>query len=150
MRITTTYHKVQGDPVDVSIWIITQVKHPEVVLLPVPAGTRFPDGYSKQWGAPTNFLVRQAGQLRLTRDPRESHKIGNDGSHIVWRDRHQTLTIESPRIEGATYPDEGCSMEVYTNGGTADYVELETLGPLKRMAVGESLSAVNIYRLERR
>jgi len=149
MRITTTYHKVQGDPVEVSVWVITQVQNPDVLWLPIPADSRFPEGYSKQWGAPTQFVVRQGRQLRMTRDPKESHKIGNDADQMVWQKGGQTLRIESPRIPGATYPDEGCSMEIYTNGGAADYVELETLGPLKRLAVGESLTAVNVYRLSR-
>ena len=45
MRITTTYHKVQGDPVDVSVWVITQARAPEFVELPLPKDSRFPEGY---------------------------------------------------------------------------------------------------------
>lgn len=150
LRVTTTYHKVEGEPVDVSVWVISQLKNPEAVFLPVPADSRFADGCSRQWGMPTNFITRQGSQIRLTRDPQGSHKIGNDADRMIWQDARNRLTIESPRIPGATYPDEGCSMEIYTNGGVADYVELETLGPLRRLAPGDSLTAVNLYRLERR
>lgn len=150
MRVTTTYHKVQGDPVEVGVWVITQVKNPVAMYLPIPTNSLFAAGYSRQWGSPTNFLSRQGDQLRFTRDPKESHKIGNDANLIVWQGTRHRLTIESPRIPGATYPDGGCSMEIYTNGGAADYVELETLGPLKRMSVGDSATAVNVYRLSPR
>lgn len=39
-------------------------------------------------------------------------------------------------IEGATYPDFGCSTEVFTN---ADMLEVETLGPLTPLQPGETV-----------
>jgi len=150
MRITTTYHKVEGEPVEVGVWVITQARNPVAVYLPIPPGSIFPEGYSQQWGTPTNVIQHQANQIRLTRDRVENHKIGNDADRIVWQGPKYQLIIESPRIAGAVYPDGGCSMEVYTNGGAADYVELETLGPLKRLSVGETLTAVNVYRVDPR
>ncbi len=150
MRITTTYHKLQGEPVDLSVWVITQAKVPEFVQLPIPKDSRFPEGYSRQSTLPDGLVSREHDQLRFRRDPQESHKIGNDADRVIWYGRNVTLTIESPRLAEATYPDQGCSMEVYTNGGVAEYVELETLGPIRHLVVGDSVSAVNRYRLDRR
>ena len=150
MKIVTTYQKVEGDPVEVSVWVITQARNPQAMYLPIPVNSQFPDGFSKQWGIPTNFVSRDAKSIRFVRDPKVSHKIGNDSEQIVWQDEHHTLTIESSRVPRATYPDEGCGMEIYTNGSTAEYVELETLGPLRRLAIGDRLSATNTYRLQRR
>jgi hypothetical protein len=41
-----------------------------------------------------------------------------------------------PWVEGETYPDFGCNFETFTN---ADFLELESLGPYKRVAPGETL-----------
>ena len=41
-----------------------------------------------------------------------------------------------PLIEGATYPDMGSNFETFTN---SEFLELETLGPLKRISAGETL-----------
>ncbi len=41
-----------------------------------------------------------------------------------------------PSIEGESYPDFGSNFETFTN---AEFLELETLGPLKRISSGETL-----------
>ena len=40
-----------------------------------------------------------------------------------------------PLIEGERYPDFGSNFETFTN---AEFLELETLGPLKRISAGET------------
>ena len=50
---------------------------------------------------------------------------------------------------GAEYPDEGSSAEVYTNSDPLKYVELEMLGPLQTLKVGDSVSQTNTYTLSR-
>jgi hypothetical protein len=42
-----------------------------------------------------------------------------------------------PFIEGENYPDFGSNFETFTN---AAFLELETLGPLKRLSEGEALT----------
>ena len=150
MRIETTYEKVSGDPVEVGVWVITQAKDPDAVFLPIPAGSKFPAGTTTLWGVPTNHLSRVDGMLRLTRDRKDSHKIGNDGTSIVWVGPKELLRVDLPRVPGAAYPDDGCSMEIYTNPDPVPYVELETLGPVKTLRMGDRLSATNTYRLARR
>lgn len=150
LRVVTTYEKVSGPPVETAVWIITQAKAPEAVFLPVPLQSRFPDGTAQEWKLPKDFARLQNGLVRLTRDPRESHKIGNDAESIVWVGAHEVLRIEAAREAGATYPDAGCSAEIYTNGDPVPYVELETLGPLHPLKVGDHISATNSYTLYRR
>ena len=41
-----------------------------------------------------------------------------------------------PLIEGERYPDLGSNFETFTN---TEFLELETLGPLKRIAAGATL-----------
>lgn len=153
MRIVTTYERVNaasGAPAEVGVWVITQAKDPVAMFLPVPAGTKFPTGTSKQWGVPTNHLSVKDGLVRLTRDRKDSHKIGNDAGSMVWVGERQILRIDLGLESGATYPDEGCSAEIYTNPDPIPYVELETLGPLRALKAGERLSATNTYTLLRR
>lgn len=150
MTIVTRYEKIAGEPVDVGVWVITQTVDPQAVFLPVPPNSKFPAGTATLWGVPEGVLARRAGLLRLTRDTAASHKIGNDGSVIVWVGAKEILRLDIDRIPGGRYADDGCSVEVYTNPDPVPYVELETLGPQRRLSIGETLSATNRYSLFRR
>lgn len=46
--------------------------------------------------------------------------------------------------EGAVYPDMGCNFETFTN---EDMLEIESLGPLKKLAPGESVSHTEKWHL---
>ncbi len=150
MRIDTTYQKISGDPLAVSVWVITQLRDPVAVFLPVPATSKFPAGLAPQWPAPATAVQRDRDLFRVVRDPLKSYKIGNDASAIVWAGEKQLLKISLRRVPGATYPDDGCSAEFYGNADPVRYVELETLGPLQTLRTGGRLSATNTYRLARR
>ena len=56
----------------------------------------------------------------------------------------------SPRVNVGEYPDQGSSAEIYTNPDPTPYVELEMLGPLYTMKIGDQLSQTNTYTLIRR
>ncbi len=43
------------------------------------------------------------------------------------------------------YPDDGCVTQVYTNPDPLAYVELETLGPLTNMRVGDRIERTTVY-----
>jgi hypothetical protein len=145
MTIETTYFKVQGEPRKVAIWIITQLAEPEDVIIHLTA-----EKYVKQSkDLPINLRFDKADGFHLKRDPSKSTKIGTTGSVLEWRNRKYSLKIESPRIAGAEYPDEGSSAEVYTNPNPLTYVELEMLGPLQTLKVGDSISQKNSYLLGR-
>ncbi len=150
MRIATTYEKVSGEPIAVSVWVITQLRDPVAVFMPVPPDSRFPTGVSPEWPVPAPFLQREREWLRFTRDPAKSRKTGNDGTALVWADTRHLLRITVPRFAGADYPDGGCSVEVYGNQDPFPYVELETLSPLRTLRVGDTLSATTTYCLARR
>jgi hypothetical protein len=42
-----------------------------------------------------------------------------------------------PRRADATYPDQGSTVEVYTNDKSLPYIEMEVLGPIARLEPGE-------------
>lgn len=150
LRITTAYEKAAGHPSRVSVWVITQLKDPMGVYIPVPKNSIYPEGFTKQSaGLPTNLKV-QNGILSLTRDADANRKIGSDAETLLWVGEKQMLRMESPRAANVEYPDKGSSVEVYTNQDPAKYVELEMLGPLRTLKVGDKIRSVITYTLLRR
>ena len=149
MQIETTYEKISGDPLGVSIWVISQLRDPAGIFVPLPVTSKFPDGLAPQRGS-TAFVGRENGWLRLTRDARVQRKIASDASTLVWAGETQLLRIDLPRIAEATYPETGYSVVVYTNPDPVPYVELETFGPMKTLNPGDKMSATNTYRLAHR
>ena len=60
------------------------------------------------------------------------------------------MRIDAVRVPGRDYPDQGSSVEVYTNPDPLAYVELEMLGPLEILQPGDSASFACTYTLSRR
>jgi hypothetical protein len=147
MRIETTYEKVQGNPQRVAVWVITQVRHPVGVYLRVPSASIFPQGCNNQGPALPPSLRVEKGLLSLTRDPKVAYKIGSDAGALLWVGEKTALMIESPRDENGDYPDHGSSVEIYTNPDALPYVELEMLGPLHTMKVGDRIQRSSTYTL---
>lgn len=148
MRVETTYEKVTGLPLDVGIWIITQLQDPVLVAVALPSPSIFPEGFNRQSGDQLpKGLKLEKDLLSLARDPGKSTKIGTDASRLLWVGARHQLLIESPRSADRRYPDQESSAEVYTNPDPKTYVELEMLGPLKRLAAGDTLRQTNTYTL---
>jgi hypothetical protein len=86
--------------------------------------------------------------LRLRSDPAlaEPQKVGL-GNRQGWAAYTHGRTVFVKRFghdAGATYPDYGCNLEVYTAGS---FIELETLGPLARLGPGEVAEHVERWDL---
>ena len=77
-------------------------------------------------------------------------KTGTDGDTMVWAGERALLRIDIPRQANATYPDDGRSLQIYTNADPVPYVELETIAPLHTLQVNDRASATNTYRLAHR
>ena len=146
MTITTTYEKVRGETSDASIWVVTQLKEPEMIFVPRRADSKLAFLIPR----PPPSLRTNAQWLALTRNPKASHKIGSDAGAMLWVGARCALLIEAPRLAGANYPDQGSSVEVYTNPDPLKYIELETLGPLVTLKAGKKTRHQNVYRLFRR
>ena len=154
MRIKTIFQRSAATTLtnrQLGTWIITQLQDPQGCYVPVPAPSIFPGGYYQLGsGLPAQFRNTN-GVISFTRDSAASHKLGFDAGILVWVGTNLALRIDSPRLTGLTassYPDNGCSTEVYTNPGTnAPYVELESLGPLYLLGVGQQKEFVTTYTL---
>jgi hypothetical protein len=150
LRIATTYEKAEGEPRKVAVWIITQLKDPVAVFAPVPWPSIFAEGYSvSSKEAPPSVRVEDS-LLSLRRDPKTAYKIGNDAGMLLWVGEKWVVRIDSARVPGAEYTHNRNSAEIYTNPDAAPYVELELLGPLSTMKVGDKLERTNTYTLLRR
>jgi hypothetical protein len=160
MSVDTLYRKMEGAPVQVSVWVITQLKNPERMFMPLPpepkTGPRlfFPDGYNLQSKVAPADLVLTNDLLSCTRSPRDAAKIGSDASHLVWGNDQCVIDISSRRGgrpgRPNGYPDNGSSAEIYTNPDPNKYVEFELLGTLATMKKGDAISRAQTYRLYRR
>jgi hypothetical protein len=150
MTITTRYEKISGPPVETGVWVITQVKDPVAIYVLLPAAAHSAAGYVRQSDElPANFKLEN-GLIALTRDPKKNHKIGTLAGSLVWVGHTELLRIDSALVPGGKYPDDGSSAEIYTNLDPLAYVELELLGPLTRMAVGDKIERLSTYTLEHR
>jgi hypothetical protein len=90
--------------------------------------------------------------LVLRQDPKnagEAEKLGTYGKD-VWGAYllHGDLFLKQAHAEAAAqeYPDFGCNFETFTNG---DFLELETLGPIRKVAPGESTSHTEHWSLHK-
>ena len=150
MKIETIYHKVEGAPIRVGIWVITQLSDPVKVFMPVPKDTPFAPGYNKQSEILPANLQFNPPWVTCSRSTKDSTKIGSDASDLIWANNKWILAIHAPRESSVDFPDQGSSAEIYTNPDPNAYVELETLGPLKSLKRGETMSRTQTYRLYRR
>jgi hypothetical protein len=150
MQITTTYDKLNGDPIKLGIGVITQLRDPQRAFMVLPKKSQFPNGYVHlQFDLPQDLKVKD-GLVSLTRGKSIESQIGSDASMLIWMDQKYVLRIDSPRVEGAEYADQGSSAIIYTGADPFAYVELETFGPLSTMKVGDKIQRTNTYTLSRR
>ena len=141
---------MQGEPLNASVWVVTQLHHPEGLYIPLPPQSRFRDGYTLLSKKAPPTLAVKGRLLSVQRDLEQAYKIGADADTLLWVGKTTALRIDSPRLAGANYPDLGSSAEIYTNPNPLPYIELETLGPLHGMKKGDRIERVNIYTLFRR
>ncbi|MEY4853900.1 MAG: hypothetical protein RIR32_576 [Verrucomicrobiota bacterium] len=145
LAVTTTYTKVQGDPVDVAVWVVTQLAEPRVIA--TTANTQGPPvnlGFGKVKGVEV-----EQGVVFWKRFPDLCAKLGTTGRALAWvGDRHTLLITSVPGEPTGVFAGEGNRAEIYVNPDPLPYVELETLGHLRRLRIGESTSCTNFYRLD--
>jgi hypothetical protein len=79
--------------------------------------------------------------------------MGTDGNWLLWTGGGLSLKIERTSVppEGSEWPDKGARLNIYTNPdrGGQPYIEMEVMGPLKVMKIGDKVSSANRYTLAR-
>lgn len=141
VSIRNTLTNASEKPVEWSIWEVAQVDNPREAWLPLARKSRFPEGYflfPKNPPTPETLRVEKY-RVVLSRDPKRGGKIGTDSTQ-GWA----AAQVESGRFrisaayEGGAYPDEGCVQELWSNPDPNRYMELELLGPIRKIAPGQS------------
>ena len=146
LTIRTSYERGEGRPLRIGIWTITQLKDPAGVFASLNGQV---DAVLLGKERPPT-LTTVNGLASLRRDASNPYKIGLQSGELLWIGSKEGLLITSPRSFSGEYPDKGSSSEIYTNPDPWPYVELEMLGPLSTLRVGETISQTNRYQLFRR
>lgn len=94
-----------------------------------------------EWGHKYVML----GQDTSMKNPQKAGMSVTDGWVAYTRNGH-LFVKEFDYVKGASYPDFGCSVEAYTD---AHMLEMETLGPLARLAPGAMVEHVERWFLFR-
>jgi hypothetical protein len=148
-----------GKPLDLAPWALTMMAPGGVGIHGFP-----PRGNHPEVLAPTNPLVMFAytnlsdhrwrftrKYLMLHQDPNNSdpQKLGSFNKH-TWAAYSLGSELFIKRYDAGdspnAYPDFGCSFETFTN---ADFLELETLGPLKHLRPGASVEHIEFWTLHK-
>jgi alpha-glucosidase len=143
LSVETTYEKVQGPPVSTAVWTITQLAAPERLAVLLPARATPAAGYTSVMPAPPLHARRDGRLLSLERDPTSKTMIRSDGRTLLWVGSGPDLLVESP--------DADAHSQIYTSSDDSlPYVELELMGRLRELSVGQRLSMKSRYTLIRR
>ena len=148
-----------GQPIDLATWALTMLaqggtgihgfpprgKHPEVLNPTNPlVMSAYTDLSDKRWRFTKKYMT-------LRQDPKnaEPQKLGSWnqntwGAYLLGTD----LFIKRYQATGSPsgYPDLGCSFETFTN---ADFLELETVGPMTTLKPGASVEHVERWSLDK-
>jgi len=146
-------------PVDLAAWALSAMREGGTCILPLPgrqapvlgelpgistiALWQFSDMSDSRFSWGRNYI-----RIRHDRDEDAPQKIGAlvaDGWAAYLRQGNLFLKTFD-YVEGASYPDRGCSVEVFFND---EFLELETLGPLTRLEPGASIEHRESWQLFR-
>jgi hypothetical protein len=153
VTVETCYEKVEGEPIRIGVWTITQLASPERLFMRLPARSTFSGGYGLRLPAPPKDLLVDGRLLSLARDPAAKTMLASDGDALLWVGSSADLLIEAvndPHDSSGEWPD-GAHAQIYTSSDEAlPYVELELLSPLRDLRIGERASLRVRYTLEAR
>jgi len=145
-------------PLEVSVWALTMMtpggvaiagfpprgKHPEVLAATNPLVMwAYSDLSDKRWLFTKKYLALR--QDPANPDPQKLGLFNTNtwAAYLV----HDDLFLKRYQADPAkTYPDFGCSFETFTN---ADFLELETLGPMTKVEPNASLTHIERWTLVR-
>lgn len=155
-------HKITncgGAPVELAAWALTIMRQGGTCAIPnepfaaYGAETLLPVRNLTLWSYTDLTDARwqfdkESIRLRVDADKKEPQKIGvlNRRGFAKYRFENLEFTKSFDFIENANYPDMNSNTELYTAG---DFVEIETLAPLVKLAPNEATEHVERWNLER-
>jgi hypothetical protein len=159
--VVTVTHRITNKtlfPLEFAPWALTMMAQGGTAVTGFPARGSYPahleatnpmvlwaytDLSDKRWGFTKKYLT-------LRQDPAnaEPQKLGmfsptTWGAYFL----HGEVFLKQYQADPAkTYPDFGCSFETFTN---ADFLEVETLGPMTKLDPGKSVTHVEKWSLHK-
>jgi hypothetical protein len=151
VTLKNTLCNTSAQRVEWSVWEVAQVDDPTEMRLPLNRAGKFSQGYhifEQQRPAPESLSLEKT-LLRLRRNPKQAGKVGSD-SPLGWIEATASglnFRVSATFAPGKSYPDDGCSLEIYTSDDPNKYVELELLSPLKTLHPNETITFTTHWRL---
>ena len=157
----TVVHRVTNEslfPLEYSAWALTMMAPGGVAISGFPPRGKHPANleatnplvmwaYSnladKRWTFTKKYLA-----LRQDQNNSEAQKLGLFNPHTwgAYVLNGDAFIKQAAGDAHANYPDFGCSFETFTNN---EFLELETLSPLKKMAPGETVEQTEHWTLHK-
>jgi len=149
VRLRQRIRNVSEEPVRWGLSDVTQLATQAIVAFPRNSNSRFPDGV-RFWRSSYRDLPQWQIEPRMVavRTPSEQGKIGadSDAGWISYRTDDIVYVKTFSHDPTAEYPDEGCTLEVYT---CPDYVQVEVLSPLYDLQPGDERVFTEEWSLQR-
>ena len=157
----TVIHRIANKslfPLEFSVWAMSMMAQGGVAITGFP-----PRGHHPADLAATNPLVMWAytdlsdhrwkftkKYMALRQDPNDANaqKLGlfNPNTWVAYVLNGEAFVKQARADPSKTYPDFGCAFETFTNN---DFLEIETLGPLTRVAPGQAVEHLEHWTLRR-
>jgi hypothetical protein len=157
----TVTHRITNKtlfPLEFAPWALTMMAQGGTAVAGFPARGSYPahleatnplvlwaytDLSDKRWGLNRKYLT-------LRQDPANTtpQKLGmfSPNTWAAYFLHGEAFLKQSQADPTKTYPDFGCSFETFTN---ADFLEVETLGPMTKLEPGKSVSHVESWSLHK-
>ncbi len=159
VEVTHRIRNTSKKPREFAVWALTMMaqggtgihgfpprgKHMEILAPTNPLVMwAFTDFSDPRWKITNKYLMLRQDPHATTPQKAGSFNANTFGAYLLGTD----LFIKRYSADKSKrYPDDGCSFETFTN---ADFLELETVGPLRTVKQGETLEHVERWSLHRR
>jgi len=162
VRIAHTITNRSAEATQLAIWCPTMMRPGGRAILPLPARAAmdadhfqsvgpmtlwgFTDLKDPRWIFGTDYIQLLQASNSQARFPEQMTGIFNPAGWGAYYSRGVLFIKRAAPVESARYPDFGCNFEIFTN---PQFLELETLSPIVRLAFGQSASHTETWALFR-
>ncbi|MDZ7317096.1 MAG: DUF4380 domain-containing protein [candidate division KSB1 bacterium] len=136
--------KASVEPIEFTIWNVTQIRSPLAALFNLNPNSSLPDGI-RFWSDEARAQFYRRGSVGVFKpSPTVSQKAGADSDYWLAAIVDNVVIAEFFRRQPGVHPDGDLSAEVYTS---PQYTELELLSPLTKLSIGQEIHHDIVWRL---
>lgn len=133
------------EPIDFTIWNVTQIRSPQMALLNLNPSSSLPNRIYT-WSQEAASHLSVSGDVAAFVPGSNSQKVGADSDYWLGAIVDNVVIGEFFRLQNGAYPDGGLSAEVYTE---PRYTELELLSPFASLGLGQTTQFDISWRLKK-